>query len=212
MGETSRETIDKVKEQYELYVKAIEPYRDKLTENGIVNKKENEILNGLIREYLKEYSIPYTEANNAIYLILQGEKVELFTAQGTMHVANTDYQRKYFMHLSLEIQNIYNNYFTIFSEVIDDKFPHLISELYDKAITGQLTDIQMMDFINKMQANLLTLNREKHYLMSHNLPRDYKYTLSDTVETDDKGEPIQYLDFGIAWQTVKNRIDSKQYY
>lgn len=212
MGETSREIIDKVKEQYELYTKAVEPYRDKLKENGIVNQKENEIFKVLLHRYLKEYDIKYTEKDSSIYLILQGEGVEVFIAQGTMHISNIERDKKYFMHLSLEIQNIFNNYFSMFLESIDDKLPHMISELYDRTITGRLTDIQMMEFINKMQTNLLTLNREKHYLMEHSSPEDYEYTLSDTVETDEKGNPIRYSDFGIAWQMTKNRIDAKQYY
>lgn len=208
---TTKETIEKVKQQYELYIKAIEPYKHTIKKNGIVNDKENEILNNLVRDYMNSNNVIFVEKDNKIYFALQSVNLEILITQGTLHISTTGYHKKYYLDVSLEIQNIYNSYETVYIESID-KFPRLLDDVYTKCITGQFTDIQMTEFIFWMQNNLLTLNKEKHFLNEHNLPSDYEYTLTDTVYTDSVGDYLKYLDFGIAWQMLKNRIELEQYH
>lgn len=44
---------------------------------------------------------------------------------------------------------------------------------------------------------------------THNSYRDYEYELNDTVNTDDKGKPVEYRNFENIWQVLKEKITGK---
>lgn len=203
--------LSDVKKQYDLYLKAIEPYRITLKSYGIVNQKENEIFKKLLVEYLDKYNVQYTNKDPYYYVVLDDMTLEVFITNATMHVATATNHKKYYFDVSLEIQNIYSQYDIVYIESVD-QFAIKIEAMYEKAERGKLSDDEMMQFLDIMQKNLLKLNQEKHYLATHSLPTDYEYTLTDTVYTDDKGEYFKYSDFGIAWQMMKNRIADNQYH
>lgn len=203
--------LSDVKKQYDLYLKAIEPYRITLKSYGIVNQKENEIFKKLLVEYLDKYNMRYTNKDPYYYVTLDDMTLEVFITNATMHVATATNHKKYYLDVSLEIQNIYSQYDIVYIESAD-QFAIKIESMYEKAERGKLSDDEMMQFLDIMQKNLLKLNQEKHYLATHSLPTDYEYTLTDTVYTDDTGEYFKYSNFGIAWQMMKNRIADNQYH
>lgn len=205
-SKTTIEMINKVKEQYKLYSDAIKPYYYSLHSAGIVTIKSNEIFIDLFIEYMKKYSINYNEVSKGRYFVKLEEKdLEVFISQGTMHITNTDYHKTYYLQLSLEITNIYYGYNLMFFDYTD-KFGETVERLYINSCNGKYSDVQMMQFIQKMQSNLLRLNQDKHYMETHNSYKDYEYELIDTVYTDDNGKPIQYKDFENIWQVLKDRI------
>lgn len=206
MDET-RTLIDKVIKQYNIYTEAIKPYSYTLTDVSIIDKKATQIYIQLVKDYLISNSIHFDEVSSGrLFLNYENTPLEIFINCGNCAIMDREYNRTYFCQTNLEIANIFYGYSIVFINSLDPRGKTL-EQMYNLTRGGQLSNVQMEEFLEIMQKNLKTLNKELPYLETHNSYNDYDFELVDTVYRDENDEFIKYEDFDAIWNKVISKIE-----
>lgn len=204
--DNTRDLINKVIKQYEIYSEAIKPYEYTLKDTSIIDKKATQIYIEMVKDYFISNSIQFDEIRTGqFFLQYENIPLEIFINCGNCAIMDREYHRTYFSQTNLEITNIFYGYNIIFIESVDPK-GKMLEQMYNLARGGHLTDSQMEEFLDIMQKNMQILNKELPYIKTHNSYKDYEFYLVDTVYHDNNGDYIRYKDFDNIWKNVINKI------